>query len=178
MDSVLDTLLQCISKLVPFDVAAVLFVEDASTLMVAREAPRGAKGRSGLTFKASENLFLEKILFEKSAILLANVAGESDWQAVQALDRIGSWLGVPLIAGGSVLGILSLGTHVPDVFSTEHLRLAKSLAIAAAVAINNARVHERAEIYAAELELNLRELGETQKALQQAKQKRSPLPHS
>ena len=39
MDSVLDTLLQCISELVPFDVATVLFVEDASNLMVAREAP-------------------------------------------------------------------------------------------------------------------------------------------
>ena len=71
---------------------------------------------------------------------------------IQPLDRIGSWLGVPLIAAGSVLGILSLGAYALDVFAPEHLRLAKSLAVAAAVAINNARVHERAEIYAAELE--------------------------
>ncbi len=38
----------------------------------------------------------------------------------------------------------------------------------AAVAIQNARVHERAEIYAAELEVRLKELHETQTALQYA----------
>jgi PAS domain S-box-containing protein len=171
MDSVLDTLLQCISELVPFDVATVLFVEDASNLMVAREAPRVAPRRIGLTCKASDNLFLEKILFEKRAILLADVTQETEWQVIRPLDRIGSWLGVPLIAAGSVLGVLSLGAHVSNVFTCEHLRLAKSLAVAAAVAINNARVHERAEIYASELELKLRELREAQEALEHAEQK-------
>jgi PAS domain S-box-containing protein len=171
MDSVLDTLLQCISELVPFDVAAVLFVEDTSTLMVAREAPRIVPKRIGLTFKASDNLFLEKILFEKRAILLADVTQETEWHRIEPLDRMGSWLGVPLIAAGSVLGILSLGAHVSDVFTCEHLRLAKSLAVAAAVAINNARVHERAEIYSSELELKLRELREAQEALEHAEQK-------
>jgi GAF domain-containing protein len=177
MDSVLDTLLQCISELVPFDVATVLFVEDASNLMVAREAPRIAPKRIGLTFKASENLFLEKILFEQRAIFLRDVAQETEWRAIRPLDRIGSWLGVPLIAAGDVLGILSLGADAPNVFAPEHLRLTKSLAIAAAVAIKNARVHERAEIYAAELELNLHELREAQKALQLAEQKPSRPTH-
>jgi PAS domain S-box-containing protein len=177
MDSVLDTLLQCISELIPFDVATVLFVEDGSNLMVAREAPRVAPQRIGLSFNASEIVFLEKILFEQKAMILRDVTQEKEWRDVPPLDRIKSWLGVPLIAAGSVLGILSLGAHAPDVFAPEHLRLAKSLALAAAVAINNARVHERAEIYAAELELNLHELRETQKALQQAEQKSSRPTH-
>jgi PAS domain S-box-containing protein len=177
MDSVLDTLLQCISELIPFDVATVLFVEDGSNLMVAREAPRVVPRRIGLSFNASEIVFLEKILFEQKAMILRDVTQEKEWRDVPPLDRIKSWLGVPLIAAGSVLGILSLGAHDPDIFASEHLRLAKSLALAAAVAINNARVHERAEIYAAELELNLRELRETQKALQQAEQKSSRPTH-
>lgn len=171
MDSVLDTLLQCISELVPFDVATVLFVEDALTLMVAREVPGVVPKRSGLIINASENLYLQKILFEQKAILLPNVTTETQWRAVQPLDRIESWLGVPLVAASNVLGILSLGARVPDVFGPEHLRLAKSLAVAAAVAIRNARVHERAEIYAAELELNLRELREAQKALEHVEQR-------
>jgi GAF domain-containing protein len=168
MDSVLDTLLQCISELVPFDVATVLFVEDASNLMVAREAPRAVPKRIGLTFQASESVFLERVLFEQRAILLPNVTQEIEWRGIQPLNRIGSWLGVPLIAAGNVLGILSLGAYAPDVFAPEHLRLAKSLAVAAAVAIKNARVHERAEIYAAELEVNLRALRDAQKALEHA----------
>jgi PAS domain S-box-containing protein len=157
MDSVLDTLLHCISELVPFDKATVLFVEDGANLMIAREAPRNASKRIGLTLNAAESVFLQRILFEKQAMLLLDVAKQSEWRQIQALDGAHSWLGVPLIAGGHVLGILSLGARTPSVFTPEHLRLAKSLAVPAAVAIQNARTHERAEIYAAELELRLKE---------------------
>ena len=166
MDSVLDTLLQCISELVPFDRATVLFVEDGFEFMVAREAPRSEAKRIGLTFGASENKFLERVLFEKRAILLSDVNEESEWHNASPLDHVQSWLGIPLVAAGRVLGILSLGSHERCIFTPEHLRLAKSLAVPAAVAIQNARVHERAEIYAAELEARLQELRKTQKALQ------------
>jgi len=157
MDSVLDTLLLCISELVPFDRATVLFVEDGSELMVAREAPRGLAKRIGLTLSATGNIFLQRILYEKQSTLLLDVAKHSEWRDIQPLNGIHSWLGIPLVAGGRVLGILSLGAKAPSVFTPEHLRLAKSLAVPAAVAIQNARTHERAEIYAAELELRLKE---------------------
>ena len=165
MDSVLDTLLQCISELVPFDRATVLFVEDGEQLMVAREAPHVAK-RIGLSFAAAENIFLQRVLFEKRTISLPNVANDSEWRNVQPLDHLQSWLGVPLVAASRVLGILSLGSNEPHTFTPEHLRLAKSLAIPAAVAIQNARTHERAEIYASELEARLQELHQAKKALE------------
>jgi len=53
--------------------------------------------------------------------------------------------------------------------SISHFRLAKSLAVPAAVAIRNARTHERAEIYAAELEARLQEVSETQKGLERSR---------
>jgi len=171
MDSVLDTLLQCIYDLIPFDTATVLFVEDGAELMVAREAPRVAPKRIGLTLKPSDNVFLQRVLFEKKGILLQDVDKQHEWRDVQPLDHLQSWLGIPLVAAGRVLGILSLGTNAPSTFTTEHLRLAKSLAIPAAVAIQNARTHERAEIYAAELEARLQELREAQKALEHVERK-------
>jgi PAS domain S-box-containing protein len=171
MDSVLDTLLQCISELVPFDRATVLFVEDGFELMVAREAPRVAAKRVGLTFSPTENVFFQRVLFEKKAMLVADVAKDGEWRNMPPLDHIQSWLGVPLVAAGRVLGILSLGSNAPHTFTSEHLRFAKSLAVPAAVAIQNARVHERAEIYAAELEARLQELRETQKALEHIERK-------
>lgn len=174
MDSVLDTLLQCISELVPFDRATVLFVEDGLELMVAREAPRNMHKRIGLTLGASENTLLQRILFEKKPMLVPDVGIEPEWRDAQPLDRLQSWLGVPLLAAGRVLGILSLGANSPCVFTTEHLRLAKSLAIPAAVAIQNARVHQRAEIYAAELEVRLQELHKTQMALEHVERRSSP----
>jgi PAS domain S-box-containing protein len=168
MDSVLDTLLQCISELVPFDSAAVLFAEEGFDLMVAREAPHTLHTRAGFTLKACEDAFLGKVLFEKRAMLVRDVSEETEWRGTVPLEHLQSWVGVPLIAAERVLGILSLGSNERRRFNTEHLRLAKSLAVSAAVAIQNARTHERAEIYAAELELRLEELRDAQKALQHA----------
>lgn len=63
--------------------------------------------------------------------------------------------------------LLSLGdTHV-QAFTQEHLRLAKSLAIPAAVAIQNARLYEQAEIFRAELEQRLADLEQAQKELRE-----------
>ena len=166
MDSVLDTLLHCISDLVPFDRATVLFVDDGPEFMIAREVPGRIPKRIGMTVRASESVFLERVLFEKRAMLLTDVAKEPEWQAQPPLDHLQSWLGVPLVAAGHVLGVLSLGSNTAGVFTAEHLRLAKSLAIPAAVAIQNARTHERAEIYAAELQLRLQEMDRTQKELE------------
>jgi len=171
MDSVLDTLLQCMCELVPFDRATVLFVEDGFELMVAREAPRIVPKRIGLTIRASENLMLERVLFEKKAILVTDVATQSEWRNIQPLDHLKSWLGIPLVAAGRVLGILSLGSSTPGIFTTEHLRLAKSLAIPAAVAIQNARTHERAELYAAELQVRLLDVDKARGPLDNAERK-------
>jgi PAS domain S-box-containing protein len=168
MDRVLDTLLGCIHELVPFDKAAVLFAEDGAELLVAREAPRLIPTETGTVFPASACPYLERILFEKKCFLVQDMSKERDLRNVKPLWQIRSWIGIPLIAAGRVLGVLSLGKTSASCYTPEHLRLAKSLAIPAAVAIQNARTHERAEIYASELELRLEQLRIAQNALQQA----------
>ena len=174
MDAVLDTLLECMSELVPFDRATVLFVENRTEVMVAREVPRSAPQRIGLTLRVAEHTFLDRILAEGRAILIPEVAKEAEWRDVQPFDHLQSWLAVPLISGDRALGILSLGATASGVLTTEHLRMAKSLAIPAAVAIQNARTHQRAEIYAAELEIRLRELNEPQSSLRRVDDPASP----
>lgn len=175
MDSVLDTLLRCIGELVPFDRACVLFVEDPAHLMVARETAQSEPSRAGLVLSALQNAFLRRILFDQTPIFLSDTAEESEWRGGPPFDGIRCWMGIPLTAGGAVIGILSLCALQPAAFTAEHLRLAKNLAMSAAVAIQNARVHERAAIYASELEARLRELHETQAALQHVRRSAMPL---
>jgi GAF domain-containing protein len=79
---------------------------------------------------------------------------------------------VPLVASQQVLGLLSLGDTHAQAFSQKHLRLAKSLAIPAAVAIQNARLYEQAEIFRAELEQRLADLEQAQKELREVQQGR------
>jgi PAS domain S-box-containing protein len=158
MDAVLDTLLACLADLVPYSSAAVLLVEDLSHLFVARQAPRISGKRSFLTLAAKDQPLLLPILVERKSVYVPDMRGEAAWTEHPAFEGIRSWMGVPLLASGQVLGILSVGSSNVGKFTTEDFRLAKSLAIPAAVAIQNARLYERAEIYAVQLQLRLKEL--------------------
>jgi PAS domain S-box-containing protein len=167
MDALLDTLLDTLLQIVPYDQASVMLAESDSQLMVAREAPRRPPRKTVLMLDARDNPFLQDALVGRKNIFIEDSLRETQWLQTPAFANTRSWLCIPLVASDFVFGLLSLCSREPSRFTREHLRLAKSLALSAAVAIQNARLYERAEIYAYELELKLKELKETQAALEQ-----------
>jgi PAS domain S-box-containing protein len=176
MDYVLDTLLASLLDLIPCDSARVLLVETDDRLFLARER-NAQSGRPGvqtprMTWNATDHAPLALALATQEAVLVRSSSDQEGWSRFKGHSQFHSWLGVPLIASGSVLGLLSLGDSEVAAFTKEHVRLAKSLAIPAAVAIQNARLYERAEIYGAELQRRLADLEQTQKALEQAERNR------
>jgi PAS domain S-box-containing protein len=177
MDYVLDTLLQSILRLIPCESARVLLLETDARLFLAREVQRYESNRHGpkcaSTWAAADNHFLMRVLASRNSLLIRDTSEEKDWAEFKGNSHFRSWLCVPLTASQSVIGLLSLGDTQPQTFTPEHLRLAKSLAIPAAVAIQNARLYERAEIYGAELERRLADLQQTQQALREAQQGRT-----
>jgi GAF domain-containing protein len=95
---------------------------------------------------------------------MANLQGA---QAV-ALLAIGSAGSVR----GQYLGCLSVGHVQPGLYTQEHLRRAELLAIAAAAAIQNARLYETARIYGEELEKRIGDLKRAEAALAQSEDSR------
>jgi len=159
MDTVLDTLLACLLDLVPYSSASVLLTEEGTDLLVARVAPRNsAAKRAIVTLSFDEQPVLGPILRERKSAFIQDTQSETEWRNHRAFADSRAWMGVPLVASGDVLGVLSVGSTDAHKFTMEHFRLAKSLAIPAAVAIRNARLRECAEIYAAELQFRLREI--------------------
>jgi PAS domain S-box-containing protein len=177
MDYVLDTLLQSLLGLVPCDSVQVLLAETHDRLFLARERrsePNGPRThKSVMTWNATDHPSLMRALFGQSAVLVRNTAEEEGWARFKGHSHFRSWLGIPLVASQNVLGLLCLGDSKAHVFTHEHVRLAKSLAIPAAVAIQNARLYERAEIYGSELEKRLRDLDQTRQALERAEENRA-----
>lgn len=177
MDYVLDTLLQSLLKLVPCESAQVLLVEADTHLFLAREIKNYESsariGKFPDTLDARDSRLLMQVLASRVSLLISDTASEEDWETFKGLGHFRSWLCVPLVASDSTLGFLSLGDTHPQAFTPEHLRLAKSLAIPAAVAIQNARLYERAEIYGTELEHRLADLEMTQQALRLSEEGRT-----
>ena len=163
MDAVLDTLLQTLFQIVPYDTASVILNEDEGPdrLFVAREAPPSPARRTVITIETADNRLLQRVLFLKKSVHLADTREESDWRENKAIGNVRSWIAVPLVVSDNVLGLLSIGKTEPRAFTPEHFRLAKSLAVPAAVAIHNARLYEWAQIYAAERQTLLQKINET-----------------
>ena len=176
MDYVLDTLLQSLLKLVPCESARVLLVEADTRLFLAREVQNSEPSRRipkfPATLDAKDSGFLMHVLATRNSLFIPNTAEETDWTAFKGFSHLRSWLCVPLVASQQVLGILSLGDMRTKAFTQEHLRLAKSLAIPAAVAIQNARLYEQAEIFRAELEQRLADLEQAQRVIREVQQSR------
>ncbi|MGB2678538.1 MAG: PAS domain-containing protein [Candidatus Acidiferrum sp.] len=162
MDLVLDTLLASLLDVVPYEAASVILTED-DCLYVARTSAKTVQMLEG-----QRNTFLERVRIARKSVFVLDTSEERDWEDAGVLQGVRSWICVPLIASTErpsserVLGLLSVGHSRPGAFTTEHFRVVESLAISAAVAIQNARLYERAEIYAAELEALIGKQGQWQ----------------
>jgi PAS domain S-box-containing protein len=79
--------------------------------------------------------------------------------ALQALpsEGIRCYINVPLVARGQLIGSLNLGTDTVDAFTSEHVDIAREVADPLALAIQQARLHEQIQHYAAELEQRVAE---------------------
>jgi PAS domain S-box-containing protein len=174
MDAVLDTLLCCLLEIVPYDVASVILTEPESRLFVAREVPPAPAHKPVVTLDAAENVFLQRVLLERKSVFLPDTREETEWTEITPLAHIRSWLCVPLVASDRVLGLLSIGNGRPQTFTTEHFRLAKSLAVPAAVAIHNARIYEWAEIYAEERQQLLKQADPAHSAAENCDRRSDP----
>jgi PAS domain S-box-containing protein len=172
MDLVLDNLLQALLELVPCECARVLLLEGESRLFVARETPHGTVAKKipdyPLTLDASDSPFLERVLAGRASVLIPDTGAEREWRPFKGHTDVRCWLCVPLIAAGRTLGLFSVSHTRPGMFTQEHLRLAESLAIPAAAAIQNARLYETASIYGTELEKRIADLQQAKRALEQA----------
>ncbi|HXW01079.1 MAG TPA: PAS domain S-box protein, partial [Anaerolineae bacterium] len=79
--------------------------------------------------------------------------------ALQALSAEGvrSFINVPLVARGKLIGSLNLGADTLDAFTPEHVDIAREVADPLALAIQQVRLHEQVQRYAAELEQRVAE---------------------
>jgi PAS domain S-box-containing protein len=177
MDNVLDTLLQSLLELVPYESAQILLLESDSRLFLAREvlhSPAAKQtAKNPLTFDAADFPLLQRVLINQTGVMLSDTEREREWRALRGSGPMKCWLCVPLVASHHTLGLLSLGHSASYTFTQEHLRLAKSLSISAAAAIQNARLYECAKIFGTELKKSAFDLEEARNAIQRIQRGRS-----
>jgi PAS domain S-box-containing protein len=146
-DAILETMLDHLETLIPYDSASVLVRENDDRLAVyaVRGYERWAAGEQvkGLVFEFDEAENLRQVVESGQTLIIGNVHDYSGWLRQPATAYIQSWLGVPLLSQGEVVGIFSIDKAEPHFFTQEHLRLVEAMAGQAAVAVRNALLYEQ-----------------------------------
>jgi len=60
-------------------------------------------------------------------------------------ELIRTYVGVPMIVRNRIIGVISMQNYAPDAFSPEQIRLLETIAIQAAIAIENSQLFEEAQ---------------------------------
>ncbi|HEX7555869.1 MAG TPA: ATP-binding protein, partial [Leptolinea sp.] len=150
-----------LSRVVPFDKASVMLLEDNTRLTL--RASRGYENMDGLNpdrivlDDIRNNSTINAIVVGQRSFAIDDTNQYPGWESLPGGENSRSWLGVPLVASGDVLGLFSLNKATPGFFTVEFRELAESLAVQAAVAIQNARLHEELQQHADELEQRVTE---------------------
>jgi len=182
LQQVFEVILSELQKVVPYDSATVQQLQGTKlTIIGGRGFPRlqelmprrrrggrgrgksGSKGKDGqgrarrqveFDITATNNPNREVIQTRAPVILDdAPAVYEEFKREPHSQVSIRSWLGVPLLFGDRILGMLALDRKEPNCYTQEHARLALAFAAQAAIAIENARLHDETQQRLSELAL-------------------------
>src|SRR5215216_1436963 len=175
IERVLETLLDFLSQLVPYDSANVMLRNGDSKIAVGAirgyEQYQDEKATRAITLDAITNPLLQRIFVTKQSVIIPDTHREPDWRWAKGADHVRSWMGVPLIASGNVIGLYSVDKVTPNFFDAEHARLAETLAARAASAIQNAQLFEQTQHYVKELEEKIAERKRAEMALRESEER-------
>ena len=171
LNSILETLLDYLAKLVPYDSANVMLREGESQFVVSAlrsyEGFQDVETTRAIVFDSTTNPLLQRICLTKQSLIVPDTINEPAWQMVSGADHVRNWMGVPLVAAGKVIGLYSVDKTEPRFFQSEHAQVAEALAARAASAIQNAQLFQQSQHYVAELEARIAERKRAEEALRE-----------
>ncbi len=140
-----ELILDQLASVLKYDSAAVQLFRDGFLEIVGGRGWPRESAVLGLRFPIPGDNPNTTVILERKPVIL-NYTREAYPPFLESPhNHIRSWLGIPLIAHGQVIGMLSVDSTEENHFTEEHARLSTAFANHAAIAIENARLHEQSE---------------------------------
>lgn len=143
--AVLDEILHRVQRVVPFKTANIALL-DNDTLQIAKwqgyDIFGGDEVVNNLVQPLSAFLIEADVVKTRQPYVIHNTRQETRWVSIEKMEWIRSHLIVPIVLQDRVLGLLRLDGNIPGEFSNEDARRLQPLANAAAIALENARLHQ------------------------------------
>jgi PAS domain S-box-containing protein len=142
LDEVLKRLLEQAKRVVPYDAANVMLIEEDVARIVVH-AGYGSMGVSpdaiaGTKFRIKDAVYLADMIQTGKPHVCSDVTQDSHWIFKPASMWTKSWLGTPIQVRDTVVGFFSLDSHIPDFYGQQHIELIEPFVKQAAIALENA----------------------------------------
>jgi len=150
-DLLLDSILEQLAYVVPFDSATVSLKRDGVFQLVAHRGLREDVDRL-ITEHLPLFVYVNSILENGRPYIIADTRTAVDWIVLPGGEKILSWLGVPMLVRGEIIGLLMLDKFEPNFYKESDASLALVFANQAAIAIENATLYKQQLHYTDQLE--------------------------
>jgi len=157
LDKILDHILDTIGRVTPYDGANVLLVE-SDLVQVVRQRGYVAKEQEKEWLKQSipvtKLMTLQQLINLRKPVAIPDTTTSPLWIGFPDLDWVRSNVIAPIRSNGTILGFLSLDSATPGYFTQVHADRLQTFADQASIAIQNARLFDRAKQAAITAERN------------------------
>jgi len=148
ISKVLDTILNEIQQVIPYDSASVWLCKDTSLEIIAVHGFPDRESLIGTSFSlTSDDNPNAQVINSRVPMIVGDAF--STYSAfrtgILAKYKHRGWMGVPMIIGDRVIGMLAFDKKVPNFYTQEQANFALAFAAQAAIAIENARLYSDAQ---------------------------------
>jgi signal transduction histidine kinase/PAS domain-containing protein len=155
LQPLLNLILDQLKTVVDYTGASILILEGKDLVVQAYRGPIPREEARQLRLPLEEALVNRQVIQGREPIAISDVRSDTPLARMfrhtaggeleSIFGYVRSWLGVPLMVKGKMLGMLTLDHSQPGHFTARHADLALAFANQVAVAIENARLYAQAE---------------------------------
>ncbi len=143
LDEVLNTILEQLQHVVPYDSASIFLLEAQGMRMVAARGEFAGE-LVGKVFPERDELFFEAARTGKP-VILRDASQDSRFHGWGGVSYVRGWVGVPLLLRSEAIGCLTLDSRQVGAYDHINIPLLQTFANEAAVAIHNAQLLAQVE---------------------------------
>jgi PAS domain S-box-containing protein len=139
-DRVLKLILRQVRRVVPCDSAYLLLRVGRQLMVKAQEG--GHRSGVGWSFDFTKSVLFQRMLTRREPVILSDARNDKRFARPEEETSIRSTILLPLISRNRVLGVLMVSKEEPGFYGPSHLPVLRTFAGQAALAYDNAHLHE------------------------------------
>jgi diguanylate cyclase (GGDEF)-like protein len=142
LNQVLDLILEQVRRMIEYDSASLMLLQGKSFHRVAVRGQPYMEEALEARIPLEESGLAESLVVSKDWIIVPDAQVDERFKQYGQNDHIRSWLGLPLVSRGEVIGVLTVESRRPGVYSHQDAVIAMTFADQAVLAVENARLFE------------------------------------